>query len=244
MKLYTLCLIFVAIGMRLTPAQAMQMTGTVINSEDKQSLPGTATIVKDANTDSTTDEQVKYSLTLPADAREEYRLTNTTYGINVYRSTTGSGYGPSMNIHFNAQTFNRVFELGVMFDNKKMKGFEFLYKLYFGFHLAHFYEKPLKPYVYYNFMYRTPTEIIVDRSLLNADNVNPAAIGGKITTFEHAVGLGAKLRLLKKLYLESNAGFGVYLGSRYQGTTPKTWGFHLHNCGFVPSFKLGLGFQF
>jgi hypothetical protein len=149
-----------------------------------------------------------------------------------------------MNVHVNTQKFNRVFELGVMFDNKKMKGFEFLYKIYFGFHLAHYYEKPLKPYLYYNFMYRTPTEIIVDPSLLKADNANPTEKGGKITTFEHAIGFGAQLRLLRKLYLENNAGFGVYLGSRYQGTTPKTWGWHLHNCGFVPSFKLGLGFQF
>ena len=177
-------------------------------------------------------------------AQDTFYTDNTLYGINAYQSSTGSGYGSSLNLNFFAQKSNRVFELGIMFDakDKNIKGFEFLYKLFFGFNLAHFYTKPLKPFFYYNFIYRTPTEVIIDPSLLKSDKVNPN-IGGKITTFEHAIGLGSRLAIVKRISLEGSAGFGVYLGSHYQGATPKTWGIHLRNCGFVPSFKVGLSFK-
>lgn len=175
----------------------------------------------------------------------EYNVDNTLYGVNTYQSFTGSGYGSSVNLNFNAQKLNRVFELGLMFDAKKLniKGFEFIYKHFFGFYLANFYSKPLKPFFYYNFLYRTPTEVIVDPSLLKSDKVNPNETGGKMTTFENAIGLGSTLKLSKRIFLEGSAGFGVYLGSHYQGSVPKTWGIHLHNCGFVPSVKFGLGFK-
>jgi hypothetical protein len=171
-----------------------------------------------------------------------YGINNTTYGVNVYRSLTSSGYGPSINLNINAQKFNRVFELGIMLDtkHKNINGAEFLYKHFFGFHLANFYKKPIKPYIYYNFLYRAPTEVIVDPS---TSNDNATDTGDKITTFEHAIGLGSKFMLLKKFYTEGNIGFGVYLGSHYQNA-PKTWGVHLHNYGFVPSFKVGFGYQF
>jgi hypothetical protein len=168
------------------------------------------------------------------------------YGVNVYQSSTGSGYGASLNVNVNVQKFNRILELGMMFDdkNQKIKGVEFIYKYFLGFRSAHFYDNALKPFIYYNFLYRTPTEVIVAPSLLKSADVNSSEIGGKMTTFEQAIGIGAKLKLIKQFYFEGSTGFGVYFGSHYQGSTPHSWGIHLNNYGFVPSFKLGLGFQF
>ena len=69
MKRFTLCLVFVAIGIKLTLAQTVQITGTVISSEDKQPLPGAAVIVKGTNIGTTADAQGKYSLNVPSDAK-------------------------------------------------------------------------------------------------------------------------------------------------------------------------------
>ena len=69
MKRFTLCLIFVAVGVKLTLAQTVQITGTVISSEDKQPLPGAAVIVKGTNIGTTADAQGKYSLNVPSDAK-------------------------------------------------------------------------------------------------------------------------------------------------------------------------------
>jgi len=173
-------------------------------------------------------------------------VSNAYYGINVYQASTGSGYGASTNLNFNVQRFNRIFELGVMIDanHRQVKGFEFMYKHFLGFHSANYYHKTAKLFLHYNFLYRLPSATFVDPSYMKSPNANPAMLKGKVTTFEHALGLGAQISLLKQLYLETSAGFGVYFGSHYQGTTPGTWGIHKNNYGFVPSFKLGFGFQF
>jgi hypothetical protein len=172
--------------------------------------------------------------------------SSATYGINVYHASTGSGYGSSMNLNFSAQKFNRVFALGVLFDTQlgKIKGFEFMYKHFLGYHSANFSKRTIKTFFNYNFMYRMPTQIIVNPSYFKSDNINPAAVNGKMTTFEHAIGLGARVSLIKQVYVEGTLGFGVYLGSHYKGATPNTLGIHKDNYGFVPSFKLGFGFQF
>jgi hypothetical protein len=168
------------------------------------------------------------------------------YGINFYQSSTGSGYGSSMNLNFNVQKFNRVFELGMMFNTQTQQfmGCEFMFKRFIGFNSSNAYLRLIKPFFHYNFLYRSPAEIIVSPSLLKSASLNPAEIGGKMTTFEHALGLGLQMRLIKQLYMEGSAGVGAYFGSRYQGSTPDSWGIHKNNFGFVPSFKLGIGFQF
>jgi hypothetical protein len=175
-----------------------------------------------------------------------YTLNNVYYGVNVYQATTGSGYAPNTNLSLNVQKFNRIFEVGVMFDaqSKQVKGFEFMYKHFLGFRSANYYHKTVKLFLHYNFLYRLPTQVIVDPSYLKSANANPAMLGGKVTTFEHSFGLGAQIALFKQVCLETSAGFGVYFGSHYQGSTPGTWGIHKNNYGFVPSLKIGIGFQF
>jgi hypothetical protein len=175
-----------------------------------------------------------------------YNVKNRYYGVNIYQSLTGSGYGASTNISVNVQKFNRLLELGLIFNNKTrdIRGFELLYKHFLGFSSSNFYNKTLKPYVYYNFLYRTPAEVIVSPSLSQSTDIYSYEIGGKRTTFEDAVGLGIQITIIKQVYIESCAGFGVYFGSHYQGSTPHSWGIHLNNYGFVPSVKLGLGLHF
>ena len=173
-------------------------------------------------------------------------IENAYYGINVYQSSTGSGYGPSNNLNLNVQKFNRVFELGLMIDavHQKVTGFEFMYKHFLGFHSANYYRRAVKLFFDYNFLYRLPATTIVDPSYMKSPGANPAMLKGKVTTFEHSVGLGAQISVFKQLYLETSAGLGVYFGAHYQGSAPNTWGIHKNNYGYVPSFKVGIGFQF
>ncbi len=177
---------------------------------------------------------------------KEFDIDIPYYGLNAYQSSTGSGYGSSMNLNFNVQKFNKVFELGLMFNSQSQQfmGCEFMFKRFIGFNSRFAYNKLLKPFFHYNFLYRQPTDIIVSASVLKSASTSPMEIGGKMTTFEHALGLGLQMRLFRQLYMEGSAGIGAYFGSRYQGSTPSSWGIHKNNFGFIPSFKLGLGFQF
>ncbi|MDP4209072.1 MAG: hypothetical protein Q8928_09680 [Bacteroidota bacterium] len=167
---------------------------------------------------------------------------NPFYGINVYQASSGSGYGSSMNIDFNVQQSNRVFQLGLMFNsqNKAFAGVEFMYK---HFSLAS-QNRTVRPFFHYNFVYRMPTEVIVAPSLLKSSSVNMSELQGKVTTFEHAIGFGAQVQVANSLYVEGSAGVDAYMGSHYQGQKPNTLGVHGNNFGIVPSVKFGLGFKF
>jgi TonB-linked SusC/RagA family outer membrane protein len=70
MKRLALFLAFFAyVGIYLAMAQTVQITGTIVSSEDGQPLPGASITVKGTNVGTTTDFQGKYSLSVPADAK-------------------------------------------------------------------------------------------------------------------------------------------------------------------------------
>jgi TonB-linked SusC/RagA family outer membrane protein len=70
MKKLTMLLAFIAIvGVYLTSAQTVQISGTVTSSEDGQPLPGASVQVKGTTVGTTTDFQGKYSLSVPSDAQ-------------------------------------------------------------------------------------------------------------------------------------------------------------------------------
>lgn len=60
---------FAFVGLYLTMAQTVQITGMVSSSEDGQPLPGASVTVKGTTIGSVTDFQGKYSLTIPSDAQ-------------------------------------------------------------------------------------------------------------------------------------------------------------------------------
>ncbi|MDP4208513.1 MAG: SusC/RagA family TonB-linked outer membrane protein [Bacteroidota bacterium] len=60
---------FVCVGLHLTTAQTVQITGTVTSKEDGQPLPGVSVTVKGTNIGTATDFQGKYSLSVPTDAK-------------------------------------------------------------------------------------------------------------------------------------------------------------------------------
>jgi TonB-linked SusC/RagA family outer membrane protein len=68
-KLTMLLALFVFVGLYLTSAQTVQITGTVTSSEDGQPLPGTSVTVKGTTIVTTTDFQGKYTLSVPSDAQ-------------------------------------------------------------------------------------------------------------------------------------------------------------------------------
>jgi hypothetical protein len=177
---------------------------------------------------------------------QEIAPRTSYYGVQMYQSNTGSGYGGSFNLNANYQKNQRVFELGMMINNKTQKfmGFEFLYKHFLGYASPRFYNHKVKTYLLYNFLYRSPEEIIFSQSALKSGSIDPAFAGGKMSTIEHAFGLGTRIGLYSHLFFDCNAGIGVYLGSKYYGMTPNTWGIHKNNYGFVPSFKFGFGYTF
>ena len=60
---------FLCLGLYLTKAQNVQITGTVTGSEDGQPLPGASVMVKGTNIGTTTDFQGKFVLSVPSDAK-------------------------------------------------------------------------------------------------------------------------------------------------------------------------------
>ena len=60
---------FLCLGLHLTMAQNVQITGTVTGSEDGQPLPGASVMVKGTNIGTTTDFQGKFVLSVPSDAK-------------------------------------------------------------------------------------------------------------------------------------------------------------------------------
>ena len=69
---------------------------------------------------------------------KEFDIDLPYYGLNVYQASTGSGYGSSTNLNFNVQKFNKVFELGLMFNSQTQQfmGCEFAFKRFLGFNSA------------------------------------------------------------------------------------------------------------
>jgi len=163
----------------------------------------------------------------------------------MYQAATASGYGRTYNLNVNYQKNQRVFEIGCLLSrtDQSFMGFEFLYKHFLGFNSLKFYNRLVSPYLHYNFIFRSPQEIIVNQSALKSQPLNTELMGGQMRTFEHAIGFGLQFRILSNLRLDTNVGFGIYLGSKYQGMTPSTIGIHKDNYGFVPSFKVGLGYH-
>jgi hypothetical protein len=177
---------------------------------------------------------------------KDYKFNASYYGVSLYQSLTGSGYGSNYYMSLNIQKNQRLFELGCLFSYKSQRfmGFEFMYKHFTGYRKANFYNKPVKTYFHYNFLFRSPEEIIVNKNAPAANSFDPNMSGGKMTTYEHSIGFGLQIRVFPQMVIDGNLGMGVYLGSKYQGMHPDTWGIHKDNYGIIPSFKLGLGYTF
>jgi TonB-linked SusC/RagA family outer membrane protein len=60
---------FLCVGLHLSMAQTVQITGTVTSSEDGQPLPGASVVVKGTNIGTTTNFEGKYTLSVPPDAK-------------------------------------------------------------------------------------------------------------------------------------------------------------------------------
>lgn len=176
----------------------------------------------------------------------QYYIKTTSYGANISQSLTGSGYGSSYNMSVNIQKNQRLFELGFLLNSRDQHfmGFEFVYKHFTGFKKANYNFKSVRTYFQYNFTFRSPEEIIVNEAAPVSTSFDPNLLGGKMTTFEHAVGFGMQIKLFTQIYVDSNLGIGAYFGSKYQGVHPNTIGIHLNNFGFIPSFKIGVGYKF
>lgn len=69
MKKFTILIVcFLSLGMQLVYAQNKTLTGTVISSEDNQTLPGVSVIVKGTTTGTITDFDGNFSLSVPSEA--------------------------------------------------------------------------------------------------------------------------------------------------------------------------------
>ena len=114
---------------------------------------------------------------------KEFNIDLPYYGVTVYQSSTGSGYGSSMNLNFNVQKFNRVFELGLMFNSQTQQfaGVEFEFKRFLGFNSSSSFNRFIKPFFHYNFLYRSPADIIVSPSYLKSASVNPSLMKSRFT---------------------------------------------------------------
>lgn len=138
------------------------------------------------------------------------------YGIELNQFVVGSGFGTGTEFKvFAEDEKGKRLSVGLYYDHQygKIGGLSvsFLKMLRSN-------NKPklpvLEPYAFYNFIYRKTS--IVESSI--SENYNVAI--GTYKSMEHHLGLGLRTNISKHLYINTELGYGIYLGSIMRPSKP------------------------
>ncbi len=178
-------------------------------------------------------------------------VSRTTFGFNMYHTSSASGYGPGLNVNFSVEKGNRHLEAGIIMqlESSRISGSELIYRHFFkslnGRNLfrGNSYFKP-EFFFQYNFIYRT--SMIPDRLQVMQPTMEEIVVpGGRIATLEHYAGIGARFPLAGNFYINTGVGYGVILGStdeKFIDQPHYTMGGRKNDLG--PVTKFGLGYMF
>lgn len=161
--------------------------------------------------------------------------------INVYHTSSESGYGSSINFNIGIEKDNRSLAAGAIFQEKpgRLSGGEISYR----HHLRFSNKLRLKPYFQYNFLFRynsfsSQTVQATTHTMTNELN------GVRVATFEHYLGTGTHIHLFQNIFLDLSVGYGIILGSideKFSDTEHYTMGGRRRDFGLLTKF--GIGYQ-
>ncbi len=140
---------------------------------------------------------------------QEVRNRNLHVVIELSQFITGSGFssGTRMNIMIENNS-NRNLAFGIIYDYEyqKLVGISAHHETML-FKNRDISKGMIKPYLFYNFIYRRTTIPELGPYLQSE---------GELVTYtshEHHFGVGIRMEFLDRLYLDTDFGYGVYLGS-------------------------------
>lgn len=172
---------------------------------------------------------------------ESKEIRTVKYGIEVNHFNLGSGFGGGSELQFQLKSVkNRTIGLGLYVDNQSQKlvGITFNHKrmLFSGNRTK---ERFFQPYVLYNFIYRLTT---IPEVTANLDKTGDIVT---YTSMEHHIGIGIKTNVSKIFYINSEIGYGLYLGSIKRPSAPDPITNEITGTsGFGKIAKIGFGFTF
>jgi hypothetical protein len=181
---------------------------------------------------------------LPLDSSSDIKVT---CGLEVNRFTTNSGFQPGLEFSFFVKGSNgrRSLELAGFYDteSRSIAGFSLNHKYMFLKKLLK--RNPnFEPYLFYNLIYRSTT---IDGPLTNNPKVARQLGGGKstVSSLEHHIGLGLKMKIRNSIYLHYDVGYGRYLGSVKKPTIlNENSGLYKGGNGWGLFSKFGVGVDF
>lgn len=129
--------------------------------------------------------------------------------VEVNQFITGSGFATGTELYFKLldNEFHRTVAFGLFYDIEycKITGVSIHHEV--ALCRKNLEDGIIKPYVFYNFIYRKTTIPEIGPDLESNGDL------ATYTSLEHHFGAGVKLKLSKKIYMNFDFGYGVYLGS-------------------------------
>ncbi|MFW5656435.1 MAG: hypothetical protein ACOC3T_05495 [Bacteroidota bacterium] len=167
------------------------------------------------------------------------------YGGSMTMIGSGSGHGTNVSMNFVAANEFKAIEFGSIFrkDIPQWKGVDFKYKVFTGKNYIYYNNTMIKPYIMYNCVYQS--EYVFENKVLSTPKATyeiPDETGGRISTMEHYLGVGASFKFINSFFIDMSFAAGAYLGSLKKNSTPQTIGIHSVNSGLTTSFKVGIGY--
>jgi|WetSurMetagenome_2_1015567.scaffolds.fasta_scaffold59129_2 hypothetical protein len=175
-----------------------------------------------------------------ASAQTQDSLRNIHYGIEVNQFITGSGFRTGTEVHFSVIEDNRKqISLGLYYcsELKKITGITIHHEMTL-IRAQRGHVPLITPFVFYNLIYRkTKMHEVLD----NNDQTGAVVT---YTSMEQHLGIGAKIKLGPALFINTEAGYGVYLGSIKKPAAPNPLtGEIMGTNGFCALIKIGIGIK-
>jgi hypothetical protein len=142
--------------------------------------------------------------------------TGRKFGIEANQFIIGSGFSSSSELQvFVSDERGRRLSLGVFYDYKynNVGGISTSFQKMLRKQKKS-YSTVLEPYIFYNFIYRKTTIALPE---VSEDHVVAA---GSYKSMEHHIGLGLRTNISKRVYINSELGYGVYMGSIMKPSEP------------------------
>jgi len=171
-----------------------------------------------------------------------------SFGMAVSQFSTNSGFKPGLeaSVIIRGNKGTRTLEMAVFFDQEsgKISGISIHHKFMLFKKLLQT-NPQFKPYLFYNFIYRTT---LLDEPLtLNRDLDSRLGLLQKTTysSMEHHIGVGAAIKIMGLIYFHGDIGYGRYLGSIKHPCNPdKNTGIFQGGNGWGIMTKVGFGLNF
>jgi hypothetical protein len=163
-------------------------------------------------------------------------LKKTNYAIELSQFITGSGFksGTELNVTVISE-HKRNLSLGFYFCSElaKVTGITMHHEVAV---IRNPSIRKVVPFAFYNMIFR------VTRANVSLPDQPESVDFGMYKSFEHHVGMGLDVRVLKNLHAKGRAGYGVYFGSIKKPEADPFTGEIYGSNGFSPMVKIGISY--